>query len=464
MQYDEWSRRIKLLFVLAVMILIIPHAVRILSGNDTFIGKDAYFDIKTANEIINGERGIYEADSYQILIMLMIKFLRTDALLRLVPLVLGIISLYLSRKILREMRLKKRASFFIMLSFILSPFFVSTFTISSKKALAVALFLVLIYSFFTRKSIVATASAILLALSGFWSALYTALIWVIQVKNKRISFKKSAIALVFIALAIIFLYIPEFLAGNIQFEHPNYLREFLSDFGGINGIGIFSLLLAVVGLFTVRKFKRKNYLFYISSALLIIASFFFNELIAYTQLIIIFLAGLGYSYFYKIKWEADYLRQAFLLLLFCGLLFSTISDAINVSHMLPSQKYEEAMGMIKNYSQPGDIIFSDYRNGFWMEYFADRKAVLNEKTKNNADEKFSDSHALLNTYDLKEAKKIISKYGVKFIVITKNMFEGDVWEREDRGLHFLMQNKENFEKEYNNSEVHVWRYVGEAKE
>jgi len=60
MQNDEWNARIKLLFALAIIILIIPHAVRTLNGNKTFIGKEAYFDIKTATEIINGLSGEIE--------------------------------------------------------------------------------------------------------------------------------------------------------------------------------------------------------------------------------------------------------------------------------------------------------------------------------------------------------------------------------------------------------------------
>ena len=462
MKVDEWNRIIGLLFLLAVMILLLPHSIRTLSGNNTFIGKEAYFDIKSANEIIKGVKDFKEITSYQIIIIFLLKFLKTDALLRVIPLILGILTLYFCKKFLEIIRLKSRARFFVILCLVLSSFFVSTFTISSQRALTSFLFVLLLYLIYKKRKewSLINLTSLLLALSGFWNALYTGMIFFVYSRSKKIDGKKIIWPIMIILFSLTLVYLPQVFIEKPEFIEQNYLKSFLSDFGGINGIGTFSILLACVGLLKVWKFKRKNYFLYASSIAVVIASFFFNELIIYSQLIIIFLAGMGFNYFYKTKWEADYLKQGFILVLFCGLLFSTVSDAINVGQMQPNLKKMEAFSWLKENSSKESIVFSDYRNGLWIEYFGDRAVVLDERMGKTSNKRFNDSYTLLNTYDMNQAKEVINKYEIDYIIVTKKMFEGDVWEREELGLHFLLGNKENFKLKFNNSEVWMWKYIG----
>lgn len=458
---EIWNRRTKWLFLLAIIVLLLPHAIRTLSGNNVFIGKDAYSDIKTANNVLEGKQDFKEVTAYQILIIFLVKFLKTDALLRVIPLILGILTLFFCEKFLKAIKLKARARFFVILCLVLSSFFVSTFTISSQRALTAFLFVALLYAIYKKfKGKIINALSLLLALSGFWNALYTGTVLFACSRSKRIKKEKIILPIAIILLSLLVVYLPQAFIEKPNFIETKYLKEFLSDFGGINGIGTFSIMLAFAGLLKVWKFKRKNYFLYASSLVVFVASFFFNELITYSQLIIIFLAGMGFNYFYKTKWEAEYLKQAFILVLFCGLLFSTVSDAINVAQMQPNQKKAEAFLWLKENTARESIVFSDYRNGLWIEYFGDKAVVLNERMRKNSNEKYEDSYTLLNTYDMKQAKDIINKHGINYVVITKNMFEGDVWEREDKGLHFLLSNKENFKLKFNNSNVWIWKYIG----
>jgi len=39
------------------------------------------------------------------------------------------------------------------------------------------------------------------------------------------------------------------------------------------------------------------------------------------------------------------------------------------------------------------------------------------------------------------------------------MKSGLVWEKEEQGLLFLLQNRETFKNIYNSSEIEVWKYL-----
>ena len=69
-----------------------------------------------------------------------------------------------------------------------------------------------------------------------------------------------------------------------------------------------------------------------------------------------------------------------------------------------------------------------------------------------------DSNELFYQNDIRETKRILDKYNVSYIFISEELFDGRVWDEENKGLHFLLQNRETFKNIYSSEEVGIWEY------
>ena len=58
-----------------------------------------------------------------------------------------------------------------------------------------------------------------------------------------------------------------------------------------------------------------------------------------------------------------------------------------------------------------------------------------------------------------KAMQFIDKYKIQYFLITPEMKELLVWQREDQGLLFLLENSENFKKLYQDQGIEVWQVL-----
>jgi asparagine N-glycosylation enzyme membrane subunit Stt3 len=181
----------------------------------------------------------------------------------------------------------------------------------------------------------------------------------------------------------------------------------------------------------------------------------------YSNLVIVFLAGTAFVYFANMKWKLKILRDFTLIVLFCGLLFSAVNVAADLKNSDPNTAVVNSMIWLKLNADEGSVVFSHHSNGFWIEFIAGQPVVLDglfEHTPDAADIYF-DSMQALDTNDLDIARQLLSKHDVKYILITKDMRDGLVWDKEGRGLDFLLSNVETFKKVQENSYVSVYEYI-----
>ncbi len=239
---------------------------------------------------------------------------------------------------------------------------------------------------------------------------------------------------------------------------PNLLLQFISDFGGILGLSAFSLLLGSIGFAVLWKFKKTYYLLLMASLAIVVWSFFEQTLMIYAALIVSFFAGIAFSIFAKMRWKVKILKNFCLLVLFCGLLFSTISHAVILSEQPPAIQTKEALLWLKDKSLPGQKVFSHYTKGFFIQYWAELPVLTDPAYEyaENAESLFKDNDELLSSNNLITTKKLLKKHNIGYVMITQDMSQGLVWEKPGKGLEYLLANNETFKKLYSNDFTYIW--------
>lgn len=72
-------------------------------------------------------------------------------------------------------------------------------------------------------------------------------------------------------------------------------------------------------------------------------------------------------------------------------------------------------------------------------------------------ERYDDMQTLFYTRNADLAKKILTKYNIKYILITNEMKEGLVWNQKDEGLLFVLENSKEFRRVIYSDKVEIWR-------
>jgi uncharacterized membrane protein len=246
--------------------------------------------------------------------------------------------------------------------------------------------------------------------------------------------------------------------------------SFVSDFGSEFGFSSFILLLGIIGFYISWKNKREYLHFYIITFILILASAFFAKANLLLNFFIVIFAALAVVSLLNMHWNLELVKKATILLVVCGLLFSSMSYFTRLLNTEPSNEQIKSMQQIKTDSASSsrsaasgsDAVFSHYKNGFWLEYSAEKPVLMDEYLyyAPNFEKRYNDSEALFYSRNLDITKKLLDKYHVRYIWINNEMKSGLVWGKEEQGLLFLLQNRETFKNIYNSSEAEVWKYLG----
>lgn len=465
----------QIILLLALLFLLLPSSLRALTGNVYLMGDEPYYHARITQQIIDVgipdfdelifEGRNYLLNPYHVLLALFAFPLGALSAAKILPLILGLLSVYLFYLLLLKFKVNSWTKWVVLFVFILSPVFIYTFNFASPAGFILFLNFAGLF-FLTRKSKASTAvSAVCLSIAslfGIMHALISAFIVFFYCFQYKKRLRKGYLILSLIALSVLFYSFPFFLASNsVDFVSKNLISYFVSDLGGCAGFSIFALLLAIFGYVLVWKHKKKNYLLYVFSILLIVLSFFDNSLLIYSNLIVVFLAGISLIFFARMKWNLSILREFTVLVLVCGLLFSALNASIDLRDSQPNTSLINSLIWLKLNSDNQQVVFSHYSNGFWIEQLSGQPVVMDSLLKWTPDvnSRYFDSNQAFMTDDLSVARKIFSKYDVKYIIITKNMYNGLVWEQKGKNLDFLLTNAETFKKVHENSYVQIYEYI-----
>ncbi|MBI4153867.1 hypothetical protein HY501_00885 [Candidatus Woesearchaeota archaeon] len=240
--------------------------------------------------------------------------------------------------------------------------------------------------------------------------------------------------------------------GDASFH--SRLNELISEFSGLYGLGIFFIILAIIGLTTLWKEKYSNKFLFFSFAALLFFALALPKAAVLLNILFSAFAAIGLLYLYQKPWENSTLRFLTLLVLVCGLLFSSVSHIRTLTALNPDQKIIEAMDYLKDQEQ--SVVFSYYSRGEWISHTGhinvmDSYAYFAPDFK----ERLTDSNALFQARDYAVSKGILDKYAIRYIWIDSFM-KRKLWNNDVEGLRFITQYSQDFEKVFSNGEVEIW--------
>lgn len=460
------------LIIAAFFVLMLPHIIRFSSGNTSLISGQAYYHMRTADNILEGNLGIdnmvygsrnFIFTPYHFILAFSGYFLGMEISSKLLPFLFGMLSLILFYNILKYLRISSFNRFVVSLLLVISPSFIYLFTVSTPNCFSVFLSLLGLLLFLKGKKkylVISIACFVIVSVSSLFNALFVMamLIFfsVIDSRNKAGAFIAAIIMFVsYLIYSARFYY-------SFGFQETNLLKAIVSDLGAKTGFSIFGIILAIIGIFYLWRNKGKYYSLYLTTLFLIVATIYAGEEInLYTNFVLILFAALGLKKLKETKWTFLPVRNLVFVVIGCGLLFSTVSYMNRLPSMLPDSSIIESLEWLKQNSDAKQLVLSYNSNGYWIESVAKRPVLIDSYTSTaDFDKKYSDMQNMFHNIDLDDTVKLFRKYNVSHIWIDNEMRQGLVWSKEKEGMLYLLRNNKTFKKLYSNDGSEVWEVHG----
>jgi len=455
----------------------VPVATRLINQEPLISGSESYGHIRIAEFIANNgipqfdpampER-IYQVNAFDLLLSAFIKVLGTEIASFLLPFLLGLGSLWLLLAITKRWKLSSTKALGVHAVFILSPFFVSAFTqtVSSGLELFLMMFLLFVLAPNERpiiSSFAAILVATILATFGILPAIIAILLPLLArtVNHRMPKFALGASLAAFITLITIAL--PAYLRSEAaNFARPMPVVQAISDFSGAGGLSLFAWILAFIGLLLLWHIKKKYYAVMITITIALAVSLFIPSSLVAAHLVVSFLAGYALAFFATMRWSFEEIRFLTILVVLCGLLFSTLTYAQIISKD-PSQELKEASLAIKDILPENATLLLPPDYGFSMAYWSGKQVFIDgwlTKTP-QVNERWEVTQAIWHSREITDVRPLLYKNNIGAIVITKDMRQGQVWDLPEQDLLFLLRNSETFKNAHKSSLVEVWAVMPE---
>lgn len=463
---DRWFWIIALF---AFVVLLIPFIQRDFHSTYVFVGSESYLNLHLA-EMIQKEKTLPRFDplSYggrpltQELGLPLVLAVLPSALVRILPLLLGLLTLYLFAQLLA--RQPSRLRNYTLLFFVLSPPFIYLFNSISKYTLALPLFLstLLFYSRHEPKKTLLFAT-----LTTFGSILAGILLFILALRDySRKKITGRSILTFFFILSGIFLYyygralltgFPEALHFTIKEQGLLFLvYNFFAELGGSYGFYIFPFLLGFVGIYYTKHENYTYIAYYLLAIGILFITLYIPSLIYFLALLIAYLASVTLTTQLEEHWKSNLLKKFVITILLFGIIFSSISYLARTPTFPPNREFGAAIQWLRE-RQGSDTVFSHYSNGHYILY-AGKKNVLDAAFlyAPNVNERWQDSQTIFHNILLKPTNTLLTKYNVRYILLDKQARK-ETWTDEQRELPFLLKyGKGTFFNVYENTEVTIW--------
>jgi hypothetical protein len=388
----------------------------------------------------------------------------------LVPFLLGIGTLVFLNKAIERWRLPQNLAFGTLLAFVLSPFFAGTFTQATPTALGVFLLTLLFALLAPQRESRSRAKSVLgllaiIATTAVFSTLSVGqAIVAIVIPLLARAFRRqlpAALALSSVAAFIVLIAftLPSFLqTQQADFAKPMPVVHAISDFSGADGLSLFAWLLGCIGLFMLWRHKRRHYAVMIATVLTLAGALLAPSLLGTAHLVLAVLAGYALAFFATMHWEFEDIKTLTLLVLVCGLLFSTLAHAMALAHGSPSKEFRSAALAAQKALPENAVALTLPEDGFAFSYWSGRQVYLDGWTAQtpNANERWDVAQAVWHAQDIERVRPALHKKGINALVITKEMRDGKVWDLPEQDVLFLLRNNETFKNAYRSSSVDIW--------
>lgn len=220
------------------------------------------------------------------------------------------------------------------------------------------------------------------------------------------------------------------------------LAQVFFDFGRSDGLSVFLVVLSLAGALALwnRRYQMREFFV---ALLTVTALFWVDSALAlpFLALAAAVLGAFALAALWHRRWEVPLIRNVTILVIFCGLLFSTLSFLGSIEEQGPSPLL---VSDYRSFNQQGAVVSAPSR-GAWIRYYTDLEPQ--EETNETA--------ALFRTRNLAQARALLN--GSDYLLIDDKMRHGQVWSKPEDGLLFLLRNNETFAIEQQGVVSELWR-------
>lgn len=450
---------IKIILLFQIIISITIFLTRFFKFNKIMVGTTSYFHAIKAEELLtNNFSNITNYHPYQILLSIIDKiFNNIEITSQIVPIILGVVTIFIFFKLLKQLKIDHMHSFTAAILVVLSPIYIYISTVSNQYILSVLILLLAFYLFIRfKESYVVFIMFLIIPFLGIFETVLSIILLLSYLAYFKENKKIRNISIITIVIMFILLFY--FPAKNTEIIQNNaFVIKFISGFGAYLGFSIFTLLLTLIGFIFTWKNKRKLIPIYILIVLLFLSFIYIGQYSnIFLNFILCYFSAVALIGLIKYKWNLDTVRDLTIIVLICGLLFTTISYTNRLSKDFPNEEFKSTILKIQKRADQDEIILSDHENGFWIQYFAQRQTVSDLFNINK------DVEIIFHSRDYSTVSKLLNKSKVNFIYITPKM-KNKIWSSDEEGLLFLLPFKGGFNKVYTKKGYDIWQVVEEDK-
>lgn len=377
------------------------------------------------------------------------------------PVLLGVICVWLFDFLLGSMGFNDKHSLFFVLVFLVSsPLFIFIFSTVNPVSLYLVFFLVGLI-LFVKRSYWSLFFSLFLGLFDFLLMIFFLGFLVVYTywkhNNWRLFFSNFLSGIIGV-LILVFWFGFDF--SLILGLFNSSVENILVSFGGVGGFSSILIVLCVLGMFIAWKRSFEHFLFYVFVFFLFICSIYFDYLRIIFVLVACFYSGIAVSGLIVKKWSVPNLKEVTLLLVFCSIIFASIIF-LRAEMSFSNSEYGDAfafLGMLDSKK----VIFGSERDGFMIQNLGNKRTFWDARSFLYEDysEKIIIANKLYYSRNLKEVETLLVNNNVEYIFVNKEMFNGRIWNSRDEGALFLYRNSNKFSKVFENEVVEIFRYVG----
>ncbi|MGV8172441.1 MAG: hypothetical protein ACP5OA_07150 [Candidatus Woesearchaeota archaeon] len=461
MEYDK--KYLIFIVLLTGIILMTPQIVRILNHNEYMVNGEVYYNLRMYAQNVTHYDSLQGHNiQFNILNLITIDKEVGEILLKIMPIILGIITIFLSYLILRRQNISEKTSLAIILLLLISPIFIYIFM--DYKIYSVIMFLNVLGAYLLAYDKLMFSSIVfaIIPLIDPFSGLITLTLLLTYMFSNHKHRTGSKIASIAIAASVILSFILNIYYGytpKLMFRFS--LQNLITDIGADIGVSFSIIILAIIGLLLLWENGWRNLLTYIILTLFMAASLFSDDIKIYMNFIIMIYAGFAFIYLNRRKWSINIIKKTTILLIICSIFFSSLVYMTNTIKSEPTPEYIDALKFIKSQSIPTEVILCSPNKGYLVEYYTERMVFVDDSTEYYDKNKYSQLELIASSRNLERTEDIFRKYNIKYVLVDDD-FEPYLKEKE--GLLFLIENSQKFTKIYQNERLTAWMYIGQESE
>lgn len=467
------------ILVFGILLLLVPVALRAVHDQPLLSGSEGYGHARLAGLI--AQQGIpiidpamperpYAFNLFDLILAGLAQLVGIEWAALLLPFLLGMATLWCLSRVVRGWNVPQATALGVQLVFVLSPLFVDVFTQATPRALELLLLIAFVLvlaptspSRSTVATVLRTLASIVLAISLATFGMVSAIVALLVPMLAHTIHRRMPLRMFGASIAAFITMVAVALPSFLQRESPSFARpmpviQAISDFGSSMGLSLFAWLLGLIGIVLLWQFKKRYYAVMIAVSAAFAASLVIPSALVMAQVLVAFLAGYALAFFARMRWSFDDIRTLTVLVLVCGLLFSTLTHAFALAQGSPDDGFKDAFETMKAALPENATVLSYPNDGFWIAYWSGKRVLLDGWPAQTpaVNERWALAQSIWHAQDISRVRPLLSRNDIGALVITHEMRNGLVWDLPEQDLLFLLQNNETFKNVYRSSSVDIW--------